>query len=88
MQTSAHLLSSAAFGTSFSVLLARYMQGQIGEAVWTKLMRVFDAEGVTSRERMAYARFMSEMLAEREQSSLNIPVGDEMTGILSEIRAS
>lgn len=88
MQTSAHLMSSANFGTSFSVLLARYMQGQIGEVVWTKLMRVFGAEGVTSRERMAYARFMSEMLAEREQSSLNIPVGDEMTGILSEIRAS
>lgn len=88
MQTSTHLMSSANFGTSFSVLLARYMQGQIGEVVWTKLMRVFDAEGVTSRERMAYARFMSEMLAESEHSSLNIPVGDEMTGILSEIRAS
>ncbi|NQV71971.1 hypothetical protein HQ496_02525 [bacterium] len=73
--------------TSFSSLLARYMRGQIGETAWKKLMTAFDAEGVTSNERMAYARFMNEMLTERAQPSLNIPVGDEMAGLLVETRA-
>ena len=73
--------------TSFSSLLARYMQGQIAETAWKKLMSAFDAEGVTSPERMAYARFMNEMLTERAKSNLNIPVGDEMAGLLIETRA-
>lgn len=74
--------------TSFSALLARYMQGQIGESAWRKLMTVFDAEGVTSRERMAFARFINEMLAERETIFSNIPSSDEVTGLLTAIRAS
>jgi len=64
------------------------MRGQIGEPAWKKLMAIFDAEGVTSGERMAYARFMNDMLAERERMFMSIPAGDEATGILSDIRAN
>lgn len=73
--------------TSFSFLLARYMRGQIAESAWKKLMLAFDSEGVTSPERMAYARFMNEMLNERARQSLDIPVADEMTGLLKDTRA-
>jgi len=78
---------SIANQTSFSTLLARYMQGQIADTAWKKLMSAFDAEGVTSPERMAYARFMNEMLSDRGKSSLDIPVSDEMAGLLKETRA-
>jgi len=78
---------SVATQTSFSTLLARYMQGQIADTAWKKLMSAFDAEGVTSPERMAYARFMNEMLSDRGKSSLDIPVSDEMAGLLKETRA-
>ncbi|MDA1029527.1 MAG: hypothetical protein O3B41_10820 [Bacteroidetes bacterium] len=73
--------------TSFTFLLARYMRGQIAESAWKKLMLAFDSEGVTSPERMAYARFMNEMLSERARQSLDIPVADEMTGLLKDTRA-
>ncbi len=63
------------------------MQGQIADTAWKKLMSAFDAEGVTSPERMAYARFMNEMLSDRGKSSLDIPVSDEMAGLLKETRA-
>ena len=63
------------------------MRGQIGDSAWGKLMMIFDAENVTSSERMAYARFMNDMLADREKSLLHIPARDEATGILSDIRA-
>jgi len=79
--------SSTLQQTSFSSLLARYMQGEIADTAWKKLMSAFDAEGVTSPERMAYARFMNEMLTERARQSLNIPVSDEMAGFLVETRA-
>jgi hypothetical protein len=72
--------------TSFSLLLAHYMRGQIAESAWEKLMLAFDSEGVTSPERMAYARFMNEMLTERARQSLDIPVGDEMNGLLVDTR--
>jgi len=79
--------TSTLIQTSFSSLLARYMQGQIAESAWTKLMTAFDAEGVTSTERMAYARFMNDMLTERARFALNIPADDEISGILMETRA-
>ena len=63
------------------------MRGQIAESAWEKLMLAFDSEGVTSPERMAYARFMNEMLTERARQSLDIPVGDEMNGLLVDTRA-
>jgi len=73
--------------TSFSFLLSRYMRGQIAESAWKKLMLAFDSEGVTSPERMAYARFMNEMLTGPARKSLDIPVGDEMKGLLMDTRA-
>ena len=79
-------LTSSATTPSFSHLLARYMNGQIAETAWKKLMGVFDAEGVTSDERMAYARFMNELLAERQKSAVSIPARDEMTDLLAHVR--
>ncbi len=84
MQTSFSLDS----GSSFSALLARYMNGQIAERSWKKLMKTFDLAGVSSLERMAFARFMNEILADGDTDQLNVPKPAEMEELLSEIRVS
>ena len=51
---------------SFSMLLARYLQGQIDENTWTKIMRTIDQKGISEVERKAYTRFLSELYAPRQ----------------------
>ena len=84
MQTSFSIDS----GSSFSALLARYMNGQIAERSWKKLMKTFDLAGVSSLERMAFARFMNEILADGDTDQLNVPKPAEMEELLSETRVS
>ncbi len=63
------------------------MNGQIAETAWKKLMRILDAEGVSSGERLAYARYMNDLLADRRKSSVDFPAGDEAASLLKDIRA-
>ena len=51
---------------SFSMLLARYLQGQIDENTWGKIMKTIDQQGISSVERKAYTRFLSELYAPRQ----------------------
>ena len=69
-------------------LLARYVTGQISDSQWQRLNRVLDAQGVTIGERMAYARFVNEAINEQSAWTPDRPVEDEMTGLLTELRAT
>jgi Ca2+-binding EF-hand superfamily protein len=74
--------------SALSVLFSRYLNGDITERAWKKMMQTFDQEGVSATERMAFARFMSEVIDETEQTGLNVPKPEEMTDILSGTRST
>ena len=70
---------------SFRTLLASYLTGQIGERAWQKLMKTFDATKVTTKERLAYARFMSDFVTEGSVK-LNVPAPEELEELFDNIR--
>lgn len=72
--------------SSLSALLARYMNGQIAERSWTKLMRTFDLEGISCFERMAFARFMNDVLDDGQSERLNVPKPLEMEELLNDLK--
>jgi len=80
--------ASRAQPSAFMSLLARYVTGQISDSQWHRLSRVLDAQGVTIGERMAYARFINEAMTEQSTWTPDKQIGDEMTGLLTELRAS
>jgi len=69
-------------------LLARYVTGQITDTQWDRLTTVLDAEDVTIGERMAFARFINEAIKEQPAWSVDPKAKDEMTGLLTDLRAS
>jgi len=73
--------------SAFSLLFSRYINGDITERAWAKLMHTFDKEGLSATERMAYARFMSEMIDESGNGRLNVPSSKEVKDILADLRA-
>jgi len=73
--------------SSLEHLLAHYMSGEIADSSWERIMETFDHEGVSSFERMAFARYMSEVVAESQGRELNVPKPDELEELLGEIRA-
>ena len=72
-------------GSSLSTLFARYIDGQINEQSWKKMMRTFDLEGITNFERLAFARFMNEVISEGSDA-VNVPQPEEMEEILTTMR--
>lgn len=74
--------------TALSVLFSRYLNGDITERAWRRMMRTFDHEGVSATDRMAFARFMTEVIDESEEGRLNVPAPEEMTDILSDMRTT
>jgi len=68
------------------MLLARYVNGQIADISWKKLMHVFDRAEMTSPERLALARFVNDLLAERRDNSINVPKLKETRALLKETR--
>ncbi len=74
-------------GSSLSNLLIRYMDGQIAEQSWEKMMHTFDHGGMTAFERMAYARFMNDAIADTAVHSVYVPKPDEMEELLQETRS-
>ena len=74
--------------SSFTNLLLRYMDGQIADRSWDKIMKTIDQEGLTTKERMAFARFMNEVIEEAPSVALHVPKPAEMEDLLSEVRKS
>ena len=74
--------------TAFSVLFSRYINGDITERVWKRMMRTFDHEGITATERMAFARFMTEVIDDEKDGRLNVPAPEEMSAILTDMRST
>ncbi len=72
--------------SSFPVLLARYVQGDIDNSMWKRLMALLDADGVTEPERMALARFVNDVVSENGPQSLFVPKEEEVKDLLSETR--
>ena len=79
-------LNSQQVGSSFTDLLLRYMDGQIADRSWDKIMKTIDQEGLTTTERMAFARFMNEVIDDASSVALHVPGPSEMKELLSEIR--
>ncbi len=73
-------------GVSLSILFARYVRGEIGDSIWSRLMHLLDDDDVTSNERLALARFVNEVVAEGGPSSLFVPMEDEARALLGDIR--
>ncbi len=72
--------------TAFASLFVRFMNGEIGDASWTRLMQIFDAGPATPEEREAFATFFSELLQEADTRDDSVPEEAEMEGLLQEIR--
>ncbi|MEQ9104578.1 MAG: hypothetical protein RIE53_07750 [Rhodothermales bacterium] len=72
--------------TAFDNLLARYLNGQIGERVWSRLMRTFDFSGMSTHEREAYLRFMNDVAPEGGLQLKYVPRTAELSNILQDIR--
>lgn len=71
---------------SFPVLLARYMRGEIGDPVWSRLMQLLDASDVTGTERIALARFVNELVDEGGPEALSVPLESEAQDLLQDTR--
>ena len=72
--------------SSFENLFLRYVNGQIADRSWHRMMETFDHEGVTVFERMAFARFVTEVIDDLGSDELRIPGPDEMEELLIETR--
>ncbi len=70
------------------MLLARYVDGQIADVSWKKLMRVFDTAGMSSTERLALAKFVNDLFSERRDAAFNVPKLKETRDLLSDIRVA
>ncbi len=70
------------------MLLARYVNGEIADRFWRRLMRTFDADEITTEERLALARFVNDLLSERGPRVVNIPRLEETTALLLATRAA
>ena len=51
-------------------------------------MRTFDADEITTEERLALARFVNDLLSERGPRVVNIPRLEETTALLLATRAA
>ncbi len=73
--------------SSFENLFLRYVNGQIADQSWKEMMQTFDHKGVTVLERLAYARFMSEVIEDSGSEDLHIPKPEELEELLVDIRS-
>jgi hypothetical protein len=71
--------------SSFSMLFARYVNGQINENAFKKMMHTFDSARINRTERLAFARFMNDMISEG-RGGLNVPRPEEAEDILTDMR--
>ena len=91
LPTKVNIMGSASTtpsSSAFTLLLNLYMKGQISENVWTRMMRLFDADGTTNMERMALARYVKDVVSETGSRSLFIPKVSELNDMLADLRVS
>ncbi len=82
---SANLASN---NSSLTMLFNLYMQGQISEKVWKRMMRLMDSKKATKTERMALARYVRDVMEETGAASLNMPRVTELGDMLTHVRHS
>lgn len=63
-------------------LFRRYVAGQIRQTSWEQFMHLFDAEAITTDERVALASFFCDALSEMESDDVHWPAGDEVEELL------
>ena len=59
-------------------LFRRYIAGQIQQTSWEQFMHLFDAEAITTDERVALAAFFCDALAEMEPDDVHWPAINEV----------
>lgn len=69
-------------------LFRRYVAGQITQTSWEQFMQLFDAETITTEERVALAAFFSDALAEQASQEVKWPKLDEVEELLGHARAA
>ena len=74
--------------SSLSILFTRYLNGDINESAWRRMMSTLDREGISPKERMALARFITEAIDERKPGRLNLPGPEELDELLTDLRAT
>ena len=90
-RTDIEMKTSALTGATVSPLhslLAHYVTGGIEEPVWQRFMQILDKDALSIPDRMAYARYLNDHLAGRSQEAARGPIGEEMKGLLSDLRAT
>ncbi|MFT4603368.1 MAG: hypothetical protein ACI9W4_000082 [Rhodothermales bacterium] len=80
--------SLAPNSSSLAMLFNLYMQGQISERVWKRMMRLMDSAKTTKTERMALARYVRDVCEETGAASLNMPRVKELGDMLTHVRHS
>ena len=75
-------------GSSMSNLLTLYMQGQITERQWKRMMRIMDSRKASKTERMAIARYFRDVVSEKGSSALRMPKLGEVNDMLGYARNS
>jgi len=73
--------------SAFTTLLIRYMDGRIADRSWKQIMKTFDQGGLSGTERMAFARFMTEIIDDTPTVDLHVPNPAETEELMSQIRA-
>lgn len=84
----ASTLSRPAPSSALPALLARYVNGELPDGFWHRLMLTFDAGEITTAERQALARFVNDLLAEGNPNGINLPKPEETTALLMVTRAA
>lgn len=69
-------------------LFRRYVTGQINQTSWEQFMHLFDAEAITSDERVGLAAFFRDALAEMESEEMEWPALGEVEELLTYARAA
>lgn len=88
MQVHTNLTSSSTARAVFPMLFARYVSGQIADAVWAQIMSVIDADGTTEQERTALTAWVHDALEDLGPQVLKLPKVDEVQDLLVAMRAA
>jgi hypothetical protein len=67
---------------ALSVLFARYVSGQINDAIWEQISRLLDAEDTTPDERMGLVNFISDAWDDLGLDAVDLPKLDEIQDLL------
>lgn len=73
---------------ALSVLFARYVSGQINDAIWEQITRILDADDTTPEERMGLMNFISDAWDDLGLDAVNLPKLDEINDLLIPTRSA